>query len=264
MLISVKHVTTYEYDEEANYTIQSLRLTPRSFAGQNVLSWSLSLEDKSKVLSYTDCYGNEVRTLTIAEPHSKVEICAEGLVETQDKNGVITGLFELAPVSVFLRATQQTLADDAIKNLAKQSVKSSPLSTLHDLNARILDQVQYEKGSTDSKTSAADALEKQKGVCQDHTHIFISAARTLDIPARYVTGYLVTEDADEAHHAWAEVFVKDLGWVGFDVSNQICPTEKYVRLACGLDAEDAAPIRGTFQGGANESLRISVDVQQHQ
>ncbi len=107
-------------------------------------------------------------------------------------------------------------------------------------------------------------------MCQDHAHIFIAAARTLGIPARYVTGYLLMEDTSdgagpaEAHHAWAEAWVESLGWVGFDVANRICPTERYVRLAAGLDAGYAAPIVGSRRGGADEKLDVSVAVQQQQ
>lgn len=264
MLISVKHRTTHIYEEEADYTIQSLRLTPAGFDGQKILSWSVSAPNQDNALVFKDCFGNKVQTITIGEPHSRIEICAEGIVETEDCNGIVSGLSEIAPVSVFLRPTLQTKANEAIKELADKSAKGDLLPTLHELNRIILDRVEYKKGSTDSKTTAAEALHGGQGVCQDHTHIFISAARTLKIPARYVTGYLLTEDKDEAHHAWAEVYVTDLGWVGFDVSNQLCPTEKYVRIACGLDAEDAAPIRGTFQGGESERLDIMVDVQQQQ
>ena len=93
-------------------------------------------------------------------------------------------------------------------------------------------------------TSAAEALKAGRGVCQDHAHVFISAARLMGVPARYVNGYFVTggESASEAQHAWAEACIDGLGWLGFDPANQVCPTERYVRLACGLDAASAAPI----------------------
>ncbi len=142
------------------------------------------------------------------------------------------------------------------------------------------DRVEYVKGATDAHTEAAEALADGKGVCQDHAHIFIAAARTLAIPARYVTGYLVMHgdgpDPDEeaadtaeaapadAHHAWAEAWVEALGWVGFDVANRVCPTDHYVRLACGLDASYAAPIIGSRRGGGGEKLEVSVAVQQQQ
>ena len=113
-------------------------------------------------------------------------------------------------------------------------------------------------------TSAAQALSEGKGVCQDHAHIFIAAARTLGIPARYVTGYLLIDGQTtaQAHHAWAEAWVENLGWVGFDVANRTCPTEGYVRLACGLDAGYAAPIVGTRRGGETVTLEVAVTVEE--
>ena len=128
--------------------------------------------------------------------------------------------------------------------------------------------------------SAAEALADGKGVCQDHAHIFIAAARTLGVPARYVTGYLLMHAGDErsrrergaracsdpaeAHHAWAEAWVESLGWVGFDVANRICPTERYVRLA----TRPRCHLRGAHGGLAprrgGEKLEVSVAVQQQQ
>jgi transglutaminase-like putative cysteine protease len=121
-------------------------------------------------------------------------------------------------------------------------------------------------GTTDVHTEAAAALADGKGVCQDHTHIFIAGCRTLEVPARYVTGYLYLGDdaGAEAHHAWAEAWVDGLGWVGFDVANRICPTDNYVRLASGLDAGYAAPIKGSRRGGSGESLDVAVAVHQQQ
>ena len=138
------------------------------------------------------------------------------------------------------------------------------LDRLHALAGIVRDRVDYEVGSTDAHTGAAEALADGKGVCQDHAHIFISAARTLGVPARYVTGYLVLgeQSRSEAHHAWAEAWVEGLGWVAFDVANRICPTERYVRLAVGLDAGCAAPVVGSRRGGQHELLDVSVDVRE--
>jgi len=132
------------------------------------------------------------------------------------------------------------------------------------LMATVRDRIAYEVGATGAHTLAAEALAEGRGVCQDHAHVFIAAARSADVPARYVNGYLHLPAAAraEAHHAWAEAWIDDLGWVGFDPANGICPNEHYVRLACGLDAASAAPIRGSRRGGANETLDVSVEVQQ--
>ena len=140
------------------------------------------------------------------------------------------------------------------------------LDRLHALLGAVRDRVEYVPGATDTHTSAAEALADGKGVCQDHAHIFIAAARTLAIPARYVTGYLVLDGQStaDAHHAWAEAWVEGLGWVGFDVANRVCPTDCYVRLAVGLDAGYAAPIIGSRRGGETETLDVSVTVQQQQ
>ena len=104
-------------------------------------------------------------------------------------------------------------------------------------------------------------VEAGTGVCQDHAHVFVTAARLLGLPARYVSGYLFVEDGQEdASHAWAEVAVEGLGWVGFDVANQISPDERYVRLAVGLDYREAAPISGVRRGAGGETLEVDVSV----
>ena len=124
----------------------------------------------------------------------------------------------------------------------------------------------YEVGTSQSETRAEDAIAEGKGVCQDHAHIFIAAAREMGFPARYVSGYLMMDDRIEqdATHAWAEAHVDGLGWVGFDVSNQICPDTRYVRVATGLDYQGAAPVTGTRYGGAGETLSVAIEVAQQQ
>jgi hypothetical protein len=125
--------------------------------------------------------------------------------------------------------------------------------------------IRYDIGLTDAATPAASALARGHGVCQDHAHVFVSAARGLGFPARYVSGHLFREDGrtlQEAGHAWAEAHVPGLGWVGFDPSNGVSPTDAYVRIAVGLDYLEAAPVRGTRYGGGEESLEVRITVDQ--
>jgi transglutaminase-like putative cysteine protease len=138
------------------------------------------------------------------------------------------------------------------------------LDRLHHLMALVRDRVAYEAGTTHAHTTAADALAEGRGVCQDHAHVFISAARVLGTPARYVNGYFVSggDGPSEAHHAWAEAWVEGLGWVGFDPANAMCPTDRYIRLNTGLDALSAAPVRGLRRGDSEESLDVIVEVAQ--
>lgn len=264
MLISVRHVTRYVYTEPVSYTVQSLRLTPASFTGQRVADWRVRVTGCPRPLEFRDGFGNTVHLVTISIPHSELTIEAAGSVETEDRNGVVAELGKAIPPRVFLKETPQTRPDAAIRALAQSARGTGAIERLHALAGAVRDRVEYVKGATDAHTGAAEALGDGKGVCQDHAHIFISAARTLGIPARYVTGYLVLEGPDpaSANHAWAEAHVDALGWVGFDVANRICPTDRYVRLACGLDAGYAAAIAGSRRGGAGEALDVSVAVQQ--
>lgn len=264
MLLAIKHRTTYRYDTEANYAIETLRLTPPQFDAQKVVSWTITAPGIENAARFRDGFGNLVHLTAVDQKHDSITIEANGVVETTDCVGVARGLAEPTPIRVYLRHTPRTAPDTAITDLALGSKGGCRLDQLHHLMRAVRDAVAYEIGTTTPHTSAAEALADGKGVCQDHAHIFIAAARVLGIPARYVNGYFLagTPDPSDAHHAWAEAWVDGLGWVGFDPANLVCPTESYVRLATGLDAHTAAPIRGTRRGGENETLDVVVEVQQ--
>jgi transglutaminase-like putative cysteine protease len=156
-----------------------------------------------------------------------------------------------------------TAAGATIKALAGEVPAGAPLQRMHALLQLIVERVAYEKGSTTVFTSAEEAASEGSGVCQDQAHIFASAARLLDIPARYVSGYLKAEDdQDAASHAWAEVHIDGLGWVAFDPANGISPDERYVRLAVGRDYRDASPVSGFRLGDSTERLEVHVTVEQ--
>ena len=267
MLLTIEHDTTYSYDQPVSYTIQSLRLTPQPYDGQRVRSWSVEASGGGMLSSFTDSFGNLTHTLVIDRPHTEVTIRVRGKVETSDTHGIVTGAIEPFPALFYLRDTEQTKANGAIRALAlaAKSGAASELDALHRLMAGIRDAVDYKPGQTDAMTTAVEALDNGAGVCQDHAHIFIAAARSIDIPARYVSGYLLHTDTgaeSEASHAWAEALVPDLGWVGFDVANCVCPTEQYVRIGVGLDYREAAPVRGVRRGGGDEQMAIAVRVAQ--
>lgn len=261
MRIAIGHVTRYTYSQPSNYSILALRLTPPNFAAQRILEWNVTAPGIDVARPFRDGYNNLVQVVTVTEKHSEALIIANGVVETEDHAGVVRGLPEVAPRRVFLRQTAMTAANEDIRKL----ITGTPgINGLHELMHAVRDAVEYETGVTGAHTSAAEALADGRGVCQDHAHIFIAAARTQGIPARYVNGYLLGDfdKPAEAHHAWAEVWLDGLGWIGFDPANRICPTDGYVRLATGLDARSAAPIRGTRWGEAEEALDVIVEVQQ--
>lgn len=271
MRIAILHETRYDYSEPARSVLQYLRLTPRDHEGQHVLRWRVEPSDEGRLASGVDHFGNVVHTFSADEPLRELTLKAEGAVETTDTGGVIRNAVEQVPEACFLRETDLTSADDAIRTFATgvADPAGDPLSTLHRLLVAINESVRFDVESTDSGTSAAEAFAMKRGVCQDLTHIFLAAARHLHIPARYVSGYFHRNDGvveQDAGHAWAEAKVPHLGWVGFDPTNGISVSEAHVRVAIGLDYHGAAPIRGSRRGGGTEALhvRLQVDLAQSQ
>jgi len=266
MRLRVNHQTSYRYLGQVASAAQTLRLTPRSYEGLNVLSWRVWADTRHALPSFSDGFGNIAHTHTVNHPHDGHTLFVEGEVETSTSHGIVRGTLEPLPPLFFLRRTSLTMPDPAIAAMARSVAASgSVLKQLHALLTAVRERVDYRTGTTDPSTTAAAALAAGAGVCQDHAHIFIAAARLLNIPARYISGYLWTgfQSAEqEASHAWAEAFVHDLGWVGFDPSNRICPTDAYIRLGVGLDYWSAAPVRGVRRGGTAESLAVSVMVKQ--
>lgn len=266
MRIEISHATHYRYDADVVQAVQHLRLTPPSDTGQSVLDWHVETPGIETALSYTDAFGNVVHLLTQKDLGETVTITARGTVETRDNHGVLGHLPEVMPARVYLRQTDLTRPSAGIRKLASVVEDPTDVTSFHRLMKAIRKKVGYRVGVTETHATAAEVLSAGEGVCQDHAHIFISAARHLGLPARYVSGYLLLEadDASEAHHAWAEVLVDSIGWVGFDVSNGISPTDHHVRLSVGLDSRSAAPIRGIRWGGASEDLAVEVRVERAQ
>lgn len=267
MLLTVDHVTRYAYDRPVKGLVQSHRLTPATFDGQRVLDWDVTVPGGTRGGGFRDGAGDWVQGWSVAGPVEVVEVRVTGLVETQDLAGVLRGHKESVPPGAWLRSTPATRADSGLMALA-EAVKGDgeTLAQAHALSDAVSGAIAYLPGATAAHTTAAEALARGEGVCQDHAQAMVACARALSLPARYVTGYLlVTEGPAEASHAWAEVWVEGLGWVGFDPANQCCPDARYIRLGCGLDARDAAPIRGTARGGAAaETLQVAVRIAEGQ
>ena len=265
MLLSIRHTSRYQYDGPILYAVQRLRLWPQSVAGQTVRSWDVSVEGAAPEVSYVDGFGNRTELVRHIREHQEIVITASGQVETEDRAGVFGSVAGFAPVWLFERTTPLTEAGEGIRALAALLPDDAKrLARLHQLMDIIHDKMTFSVGSTNIYTSAEEALESGQGVCQDYAHVFIAAARALQIPARYVSGYLFREDSREqtAGHAWAEAHVDGLGWVGFDATNNVCPNDSYVRIGCGLDYRDAAPVSGVRIGRAAETLAVAVTVEQ--
>ncbi len=265
MRLRIQHTTKYHYDAPVSYSLQQVRLTPHSSKHQTIHSWNIDIAGGQTELMFEDQYQNQTLLVKAQAGTTELSVEVTGEVETHTSDGIFGMVYGTAPLWHFGQSTPRTQAGRGIRKLAKTVSKATnTLDGLHALSSAIIDAAPYNTTGTQADTTAEEALSAGGGVCQDHAQIFVSAARIAGIPARYVSGYLMMNDRidQDASHAWAEAHIDGLGWVGFDVSNGICPDERYVRIATGLDSHDASPISGLRMGTARESMIVSLQVQQ--
>jgi len=261
MELVIHHSTVYRYNSPAKQVGLLLRLQPSHLDGQTPRAWAVTING-TPVKGFTpNAFGDLEAFVQHRGGVAQLEIVAEGTVSTRETHGIVSGFRQDLPLPVFLRETELTSPDDGIQALARDVRGEDLIARLHALSDLVRERVAYVPGATDHASTAAEALAQGEGVCQDHAHIFVSAARLLGAPARYVAGYLLADEGDLAQHethGWAEAWVEGLGWIGFDATNGLCVTERYVRLCCGLDAHDAAPVRGAVTG--TTAIAIQADV----
>ena len=267
MRLRISHSTTYRYEPAATGVIQILRMTPGSHDGQYVAAWQIDVSTDSRLAMHEDAFGNLTHVITHG-PIADLTISAEGLIETHDTGGVLRGANERFPPGLFLRSTPLTAVNPAMATFVRElraESENDTLGFLHTLMTQINEHMTFDEDPTNSGTSAVEAFALKRGVCQDYAHVFIACARAGGVPARFVSGHFLRSDGmvnQQAGHAWAEAYVPDLGWVGFDAANCICTTDAHARVAIGLDYLGAAPVRGTRYGGGAETLTVSVEVEQ--
>jgi transglutaminase-like putative cysteine protease len=259
MLLSVVHATAYRYAEPVSRSTQYIRLTPYPSPRQRTVRWDLRLPVPAVMLR--DAFDNITHVLTLDRPHQEIQLVASGEVEVEDvDNGEPAG--RVNP-QVFLRTTRLTEPDDALREFVepmRAMIRSRPLIGTSDLMSAILERMPYEKGHTSVEFTAAQSFAKGRGVCQDHSHVFIACCRLIGVPARYVSGYVYSADGGQvASHAWSEAWLANR-WVSFDVSNIAGTGGPHLKLAIGLDYSDACPVRGVRLGGGEEELSTSAEV----
>ncbi len=258
MQMHIRHETHYRYERPVKHSVQSLHLTPRRDLSQRALNWTISAPGRR--LEQVDAYGNISHLLTIEEPHREIQIVVQGVVETAD----LAGRQDDGPLSplAYLAPTKLTTANDELRAFAQAALQEArdPQDRALALAEAVFDAVRYKSGTSDVQDSAAVAFKSGEGVCQDHAHVYIASARSMGIPARYVSGYLYTGDtSDAASHAWVDVWLgAEIGWQSMDVTHKRPAVRTYCRLAVGRDYLDAAPVRGVRQGGGGETMQANV------
>ena len=266
MQLSIHHRTEYQFDQPVHYALQRLKLRPKDGAGQRIIDWNLTVDGGTVEAEQDDPHNNHVTLISVEEGRTAITISCHGQVETTDNHGILGRHRSHVPLWAYCRPTRLTTAGRGVHKLVTgiDREQSDKLALLHQLSAHILSSVAYQGGATGVDSSAENAITAGAGVCQDHAHIFIAACRSMGIPARYVSGYLMMDGQVEqsASHAWAEAHVDAIGWVGFDISNGISPDGRYVRVATGFDYRDAAPISGMSFGARDKSMVVSLRVEQ--
>jgi len=295
MLLQVTHETRYEYAPPVETAQHLAHLKPLATDSQRLVSHRLAIEPPpAQRNEQADLYGNTRAFFALEATHDRLVVTAESVVETSVPVLSPAVARELPWESVRERFR---FRKDAAFDAASEFVFPSPYVPRHDdfaayarasfapgrpafdvamdLTERMYEDFAYDADSTEINTPAVEALAQRKGVCQDFAHIMIACFRTMGLPARYVSGYLLTQPPPgqprlvgaDASHAWVSVYLPGEesgdpgGWADFDPTNGRQPGEDYVTLAIGRDYSDVSPMRGVLHGGARHTLRVGVTVQ---
>lgn len=238
MRIFIRHEIDLAFEPAVKLLNAALRLTPRSHDGQHMIRWRVETDADGRMRATEDAYGNIVQALSVAGPTARLRVVAEGAAETFDTAGVARATVERFPPILFLRDTEATTPDAQDRTLVAAIAEGDPIERLHSLMLRLAREAEQEKPRADK--TGADVM----GAATALTHRFIACARLMGAPARFVAGYhLPADEAVGARHCWAEAHVEGVGWIGFDVANEICPHESHVRGVIGLDALEAGGVR---------------------
>jgi transglutaminase-like putative cysteine protease len=283
MLLEIRHVTRYHYAEPVRESVMELWMQPQKSATQRLLSFELELEPAAQLFSFADSFGNAVYHFDVPQPHDRLDILARSAVETRAvdappdaldlgewdrlRSDFIQGeCFDFLRPHGYARRTEALAAFIEARRLDEHR-RFDPLTAARGLNRAIYDAFDYEPGVTEADSPIDHALSEGRGVCQDFAHLMIAICRGWGLPARYVSGYLFNQRAEghdrsdpDATHAWVEVFLPSLRWVGFDPTNDILAGERHVAVAVGRDYADVPPSRGVFKGEAQSQLEVGVSV----
>lgn len=282
MQYAIRHITEFAYDAPICENLMEVRLHPRNDAQQRCYSFELTVTPHAQTFSYQDYMGNVIHHFDLPGHHDRLTLEARALVELPEPDPLPDALppsawdtldrlwergdhLEMTLPSTFARPS------DALRAFIDEldwRRRADPLTLLRELNERVYDTFDYSAEATHVHSPIEDALESRGGVCQDFAHIFTALARHVRIPCRYVSGYLfyrkdgssTDRSAEDESHAWVEAYLPDVGWVGFDPTNNILAEERHIRVALGRDYADVPPTRGVYKGSSPSTLRVGVHV----
>ncbi len=287
MTYKIVHKTTYRYKYPVSVGNHVACLTPRCFTHHRRTSYELRIRPSAKVIERTDYFGNRLSFFTIQEPHQRlvVEARSEIAIDENRSLGPEQSMeWERVARSVgeshdqeSLEAYQFTFESPRIRpsaQLAKYARQSFTPGrqfneALRDLNTRIYSDFKFDSKATSVRTPTEEVFQKRRGVCQDFAHLGIACLRSLNLAARYVSGYLRTYPPPgrprlvgaDASHAWISAYCPGIGWIDIDPTNNVVPSYNHVTIAWGRDYGDVSPLRGLILGGRDHTLKVNVDVE---
>jgi len=276
--LRITHRTGYRYGAPVVASFNEVRMTPRDADGQMLLSHQLQVSPRASVQAYSDYWGALVQSFDVHEEHDVLEIVATSLVDVPGGHAVAPGATWdevhapeivdrwqefLVPTSLVDDATLDPLRADVVEDLRRCA---TPAEAITGAIAATRDRIRYDDSATHVMTTAREAWSVGAGVCQDYSHAMLSLLRALRIPARYVSGYLHTEDEAPGmtvvgeSHAWVDVW--NGGWEAYDPTNDRRVGAAHVVVARGRDYDDVPPLKGIYAGGGSESLGVAVEITQ--
>ncbi len=288
MLYHVNHRTTYRYAYPVSFGNHVACLKPRSFGTNRLLNNALRIHPAPTTLTErTDFFGNRLNFFTLEEPHkelvveAKSQIVVEATPEFSQPSSLpwedSTGSLAEGGSPEALDAYQYQLESPRIDRRPEYAAYALESFTperpmreaLLDLTARIHRDFRFDAKVTTVRTPTEEVFKKRGGVCQDFAHVQIACLRSINVPARYVSGYLRTYPPPgrprlvgaDASHAWVSAYCRRLGWLDMDPTNNVAPTDGHVTLAWGRDYGDVSPLRGLILGGGRSTLKVEVDME---
>ena len=275
-VFNIHHITKYEYDRPVKESVNEIRIYPFAGNEQEVLYHELNITGQPDVLIIHDYWGNRAGMFNLMESHKELVIESKLIVRTlgddenrHEKSPGFNTLNDNISNDLFLlelARIEEVELKEKINSIIKDiySPGCSVASVVEKCSNYIFNNFKYIKGITSIETTVAEILEHRSGVCQDFAHVMLEVLRSLQIPSRYVSGYICPNKdgmrGEGATHAWVEAWIPGEGWAGIDPTNNVWVTNRHVKLAVGRNFNDCSPIKGTFKGPARQSLSVYVSI----
>jgi transglutaminase-like putative cysteine protease len=282
--LQITHLTRYNYQEPVIDSINEVRLSPRTDDRQKCSEHTILVEPQVSLFSYKDYFGNTVHHFTIPSPHQELAIESRSIVETDEtimkqtlhlpyksECEILASESFQNQYAEYLMETDYTRITPEIQTFCSEMVHIHKAESIYQLleqvSTLLYTNLTYDTGATHVHTTVEETLRLKRGVCQDYAHLMIAICRVFNIPARYVSGYQFIgnihddqSDIQHASHAWVEAYIPIVGWHGFDPTNNGEINWRYVKIGHGRNYRDIVPVKGVYQGSANQHLDVSVDV----